>query len=127
MPYSEFAIDLGRRRTKRLLHSYGAIHCLDRLLGMLTDGGFILVNDYGQTQTSRDDEFEHQRFSLATFVGLNFPLLKAFFGDANRCQYLEPSGDDERGIHSRLLGKAVGYDTRLAFQQRFGKTAIDHA
>src|SRR5438105_380364 len=123
MPYSEFAIDLGRMLTKRLLHSYGAIHCLDRLLGMLTDGGFILVNDYGQTQITRDDEFEHQRFSLATFVGVNFSLLREFFGGGKRCRYEEPSGDDGRGIHSRLLGHRLDSETTLAFHQRFSEAA----
>ena len=54
----------------------------------------ILINDYGQTQMTRDDEFEHQRFSLATFVGVNFPLLKEFFerGQGRKYQWVEPSG-----------------------------------
>ena len=43
----------------------------------------------------QDDEIEHQRFSLATFVGVNFPLLKAYFGKGNRCQFVEPSGRDD--------------------------------
>src|SRR5438105_6817862 len=102
MPYSEFAIDLGRMLTKRLLHSYGAIQCLEKLLSLLTDGGFILVNDYGQTQITRDDEFEHQRFSLATFVGVNFSLLRVYFGERKRCDYIEPRGEEGRGIHARL-------------------------
>ncbi len=41
------------------------------------------MNDYGQTQLSREDEFEHQRFSLATFVGVNFPLVKAYFAEGS--------------------------------------------
>ena len=79
LPHGPFALDYGRRLTKRLLHSYGAIQSLEKLLDMVHDHGFILVNDYGQTQATREDEFEHQRFSLATFVGVNFPLLKAYF------------------------------------------------
>jgi hypothetical protein len=61
LPHGPFALEFGRKKTKRLLHSYGAILCLEKLLGMLAEGGFILVNDYGQTQVTRDDEFEHQR------------------------------------------------------------------
>ncbi len=66
-PYFDFAVEYARGWTKRLLHSYGAIACLEKLLGMLAPGGFILVNDYGPTQTSGDDEFEHPRFSRRFF------------------------------------------------------------
>jgi tetratricopeptide (TPR) repeat protein len=125
LPYGDFAHDYGRRLTKRLLHSWGAIQCLERLLELVDERGSILVNDYGQTQLSREDEFEHQRFSLATFVGVNFPLLKAYFVEGGRCQWQEPhGGDSERGIHSRLLGRATGPDTRLKFQERFGKELL---
>ena len=119
-PYADFALSFGRRISKRLLHSYGAIQCLEKLLGMLADGGFILVNDYGQTLTPREDEFEHQRFSLATFVGINFPELRAYFGDGQRCQYFEPA-EDGRGIHSRLLGVKLDADVCGRFQQCFGE------
>ena len=83
LPHGAFALEYGRRLTKRVLHSYGAIGSLEQLLDMVHDQGFILVNDYGQTQATRDDEVEHQRFSLATFVGVNFPLLKALAKQAN--------------------------------------------
>ncbi len=52
-------------------------------------------------------------------MGLNFPLLKAFFGDGNKCRYYEPSSE-ERGIHSRLLGHNVGPDTITRFFERLG-------
>jgi tetratricopeptide (TPR) repeat protein len=122
LPYGEFAVEYGRKQTKRLLHSYGAIQCLEKLLGLVADGGFVLVNDYGQTQTSRDDEFEHQRFSLATFVGVNFPLLKEYFEGGKRCQYVEPGGEG-RGIHSRLLGPRLAYEVVNRFQEQFGEAA----
>ena len=83
-PYADFALSFGPRISKRLLHSYGAIQCLEKLLGMLADGGFILVNDYGQTLTPREDEFEHQRFSLATFVGINGEGSRELQGGLNR-------------------------------------------
>ncbi len=123
LPHGAFAVEYGRTRTKRLLHSYGAIQCLDKLLGMLADGGFILVNDYGPTQLGRDDEFEHQRFSLATFVGVNFALLREYFGEQQRCVYLEPAGEEGRGIHARLLAPAAALDVRTCFSERFGDAA----
>ncbi len=124
LPHGKFALDHARGHSRRLLHSYGAIQSLERLLELVQDRGFILVNDYGQTQTTREDEFEHQRFSLATFVGVNFPLLHAFFADGGRCQFLEPSGDEAaRGIHTRLLSRQPDMATRLAFEERFGAAA----
>jgi tetratricopeptide (TPR) repeat protein len=123
VPYGAFALEFGRQRTRRVLHSYGAIQSLEKLLGLLHDDGFILCNEYGQTQTALDDEFEHQRFSLATAVGLNFPLLRAYFADAKQCAWEEPDGDDRRGIHSRLLARRVGIDTRRRFHDLFGAAA----
>jgi hypothetical protein len=78
LPYADFALGLARTQTRRLLHSYGAIRCLERLLGLLHPQGFILANDYGQTHVEHDAEYEHQRFSQATFIGVNFPQLKAY-------------------------------------------------
>ena len=125
LPHGAFAFEYGRRLTKRVLHSYGAIQSLEMLLDMVHEQGFILINDYGQTQTTRDDEIEHQRFSLATFVGVNFPLLKAFFDrEESKCQFASPSGE-ERGIHSRLLGRLLGSDTRTRFFERFGSAFQD--
>jgi tetratricopeptide (TPR) repeat protein len=119
LPKGDFAITYGRPLTHRLLHSYGAIQALEKLLDLVHERGFVLVNDYGPTQTSREDEFEHQRFSLATFVGVNFPQLRAYFREGGRCQFVEPTGD-ERGIHSRLLGKKLGSDTVTRFYEIFG-------
>jgi hypothetical protein len=79
LPYLDFAVDFARGHTDHLLHNYGALQCLQGLLPLLHPSGFILINDYGQTQVTREGDFEHQRFSHATFVGINFPLLKAYF------------------------------------------------
>jgi tetratricopeptide (TPR) repeat protein len=124
LPLGPFALEYGRRLTKRVLHSYGAIQSLEKLLEMVNEQGIILVNDYGQTQTTRDDEIEHQRFSLATFVGVNFPMLRAYFSAGGKCQFVEPSGE-ERGIHTRLLGRKLGSDTQTRFFERFATGAQD--
>jgi tetratricopeptide (TPR) repeat protein len=124
LPYGEFALEFGRTKTNKLLHSYGAIQALERLLELVHDDGFILANDYGQTQVTARDEFEHQRFSLATFVGVNFSLLKAYFEDGRRCQYVKPFSEGEGvSIYSRLLGHNLSYKTSLRFEERFSHTA----
>jgi tetratricopeptide (TPR) repeat protein len=123
LPYGAFAAEYARRTSRRLLHSWGALQSLERLLDLVADRGFILASDYGQTQVTREDEFEHQRFSLATFVGVNFPQLKAYFGEGGRCQFLETSGDHDRGIHSRLLGRTLSPALAQRFEERFGAAA----
>jgi tetratricopeptide (TPR) repeat protein len=123
LPHGRFVSEYGRKLSKRVLHSYGAIQALQKLLDMVHNQGFILINDYGQTQATRDEEIEHQRFSLATFVGVNFPLLKAFFTKEKR-SFVEPPGE-ERSIHSRLLGRKLGAETQTRFLERFGAATQD--
>jgi tetratricopeptide (TPR) repeat protein len=81
IPYIDFAVEFAREHPGHVLHNYGAIQCLEGLLGLLRPGGFILINDYGHVEPAPEADFEHQRFSKATGVGLNFPLLKAYFGE----------------------------------------------
>jgi tetratricopeptide (TPR) repeat protein len=111
IPYLDFALGFARDHTNRLVHSYGAIQCLEKLLDLVVDDGFILINDYGQAEVKRDEDFEHQRFSLATFVGVNFPLLEAYFrrvrghaadtAEAADGGATHPTADDVGGMLSR--------------------------
>ncbi len=121
LPYGSFAKQYGQDHTGHFLHNYGAIQSLEKLLALVLPGGFILANDYGQTEITQDGEFEHQRFSHATAVGINFPLLKAYFG-ADRCQWFQPREDSGR-IHSRLLGKGLDETTSNLFAEKFSKAA----
>ena len=144
LPYAAFVAEYAKRTTKRVLHSYGAIQALEKLLGLLAEDGFILINDYGPTQASREDEFEHQRFSLATFMGVNFSELKKYFEDLDcgaqatgaadvvatpqppcKCQWVEPAGGENRGIHSRMLGKRLPTSLVGKFYELFFDAAFE--
>jgi tetratricopeptide (TPR) repeat protein len=123
LPYAAFALEQARQAGGRpVLHSHGALRCLESLLGLLAEGGFVLVNDYGQTKEVAAEEFEHQRFSLATFVGVNFPLLGAYFSGKPDRRWVEPDEGDT-SVHARLLGPAVTVETQLRFQECFSKKA----
>src|SRR5207244_699310 len=50
LPHGDFAVAFARNRTRRVLHSYGAIQCLEQLLDLVHEGGFILANEYGETR-----------------------------------------------------------------------------
>jgi tetratricopeptide (TPR) repeat protein len=127
IPYGDFAAEFARTRFRHVLHSHGALCCLERLLALLRPDGIILANDYGQATAASAEDYEHQRFSHATFTGVNFPLLRAYFADGRRCRWKEPPSGDNESIHSRLLGPEPAYETTLAFAEHFGKAAHDHA
>jgi len=171
VPCADFVLPYARERGKPVLLNYGAIQCLDKLLTLIEPGGFILMNEYGMSQESEEDDFEHQRFSQTTAVGLNFPLLQAYFtsgqqsavsdqkaaisdqlsavsdqqpgasgpeavvlhAPADRCSlnagrslmWIEPEGDEKRGIHTRLLGWDMGEQTVGRFHERFKLSAFE--
>jgi tetratricopeptide (TPR) repeat protein len=125
--YGKFAVEFGRGHGKRLMHNYGAIQALERLLGMLHPNGFILMNEYGMTDVGREDEYEHQRFSFATAVGLNFPLLKAYFMEhPDKPAWVEPFSGEGRGIETRLLSHRPANETVVAFHERFQPARFQH-
>jgi tetratricopeptide (TPR) repeat protein len=123
VPYAKFVQGaLGRASGKPVLVNYGAMQSVEALLALLREGGFILINDYGQTKELASEGFEHQRFSYSTSVGLNFPLLKAFCADEARAAWIEPVADDT-SLHGRVLMRQ--HNERLAgrFEECFGEAA----
>jgi tetratricopeptide (TPR) repeat protein len=121
--YGDFAVRAARANNhSSILHNYGAIQCLERLFGLLRHGGFILFNDYGQVQASAADGFEHQRFSQATGVWINFPLLGAYFSGYGQRQWIEAE-EGNAGVHSRLLGNNLAPEASECFRRQFGKEA----
>jgi tetratricopeptide (TPR) repeat protein len=157
IPYLDFALEFARKYGRRVVHSYGAIGCLEKLLDLVADDGFILINDYGQTKLMQEAEgdFEHQRFSLATFVGVNFPLLQKYFGERREARderrdeerevgdqrregdlsslaprlspltWNEPFGGEVGGIHARLLSRKPALATVQRFGVCFGRAEYD--
>jgi tetratricopeptide (TPR) repeat protein len=125
LPYGELAVQFARNAGGRaIVHNFGAVACLERLIGLVREGGFILVNDYGSTDAAGADDFQHQRFSRSTFVGVNFALLKSYFSRSAPVRWIEPE-DEGRNIYARLLGIAVAAETTARFQVLFSKAAWD--
>ncbi len=121
MPYADFALQLAKGKTKYFLHSYGALECLHQLMKLVHPRGFILMNDYGSTKLEMENQFEHQRFSLATFVGVNFAELAQCFDQlGGRYDWTEPQGDADASIHSRLLMHRHNFQTSERFLDMFG-------
>lgn len=110
-----------------LAYNYGAMGCLDALLGLLEPGGFALVNDYGPVR--REDVAERsvaQRFGPSTAMGLNFPLLEEQL-ERRGVEVLKAEGDDGRPLHARLLLRSAAPGVRGAFETRFAAAARERA
>jgi tetratricopeptide (TPR) repeat protein len=126
LPHGEFAARFARSTSQRsIVHNYGAIQALERLLGLLHEPGFILINDYGASRPESADDFQHQRYSQSTFIGINFPLLQSYFTDTTPTQWVEPPEGDSTSIHARLMGRQLAPETVASFQHRFGKMALE--
>jgi tetratricopeptide (TPR) repeat protein len=135
LPHPTLAREIVVGKSGPVVHSHGAIACLEKLLNLLQPNGIILVNDYGSVETTdTGDHFEHQRYGGSSFVGVNFNLLKRHF--ANRphppdgashtpVTWAEPEKDSPR-IFSRLLGHDLHPDVVATFRRCFdGTTAAE--
>ncbi len=119
----------------RFTYNYGAIECLECLLGLLDPHGFVLVNDYcvpsrGETADEGAQPPAQpsmlQRFGSTTAMPVNFPLLDDHF-ERHGVTAVKPDGDDGSGIHARLLLRGALPSTRQTFEARFASAARQHA
>jgi tetratricopeptide (TPR) repeat protein len=81
------------------------------------------VNDYGAASTA--DVSEHataQRFGVTSAVGINFPLVERYLSDRG-LTVLQPDGDRERAIHTRLITAESLPRTAETLRSRFGLEA----
>lgn len=123
-------LDLARRyahfaKEPLTIHNFGAIASLDQLLELTTDSGFILINDYGQAKPKHSSDFEHQRYSQSTFIGINFPLLEFYYGERPGTQWIQPTEDESTRIYARLLGRELPPETIDCFQELFGSSKLE--
>jgi len=126
VPYGEAAVRFARATGQGLVvHNYGAVQALEGLLSLVRETGFILINDYGQVALETAGDFQHQRYSQSTFIGINFPFLKSYFSDQASSVWVDPSDEGQASIHARLLARRPAAETVTCFQDRFGKAAQD--
>ncbi|MEC7984030.1 MAG: SAM-dependent methyltransferase [Myxococcota bacterium] len=125
IPFAEDALQAAGNDTAMV--NTGALTFLDGALSRLTDGGFVLINDYGSTMRS---EFERQtfvhRFGGTITCALNFPLIDHWLSE-HGCRVFKPTDDEQRTIHTRLA--ILGDNTRLkeAFDEFYNDIQYIHA
>ena len=105
--------------------NHGAVRCLETVIANLEPAGFVLVNDYGATSQEDAARFASgQWFGPASAMGLDFALLESTL--RRKCpdvQSLRPEGDDDLGLHSRLIHRAAPPECRRVFLERFSGDA----
>jgi tetratricopeptide (TPR) repeat protein len=82
----------------------------------------MLVNDYGSVHTA--DAVGHstpQRFGRTVALGLHFPLLERCL-ESRGFHVAAPPGDEQRPVHTRLIGRARMPLTQAAFAMCFART-----
>lgn len=127
LPYGDFAREYDRGKSPYLLHSHGALHCLDRLRGMLDNEGFIIVNDYGQINPDQSrEEIVHQHYGGSIACEINFLLMRDFCRRKCELTWAEPEGEIDL-IHSRLIGRAVDAKVQKCFATVYGRAGYDEA
>lgn len=97
----------------------GALLCLEKIFEFIDPAGFVLVNDYGPVRL--EDVPNHvgvHRFGGSVALGVNFPLLEKVLA-ARGLTVLAPDGDENRRIHTRLVGRSIGDRTAEVLRTRF--------
>jgi tetratricopeptide (TPR) repeat protein len=119
IPFAQVACDLFRGQSTTFIHSFGAIRCLSRLYQALAPGGFILINDYGQTSSDSADETSgFQKFSGSSAIGVNFHLIPRCLGCCDSPDWIEPEIADTSLI-SRLYQKSGSSNVAALFREMF--------
>ena len=111
---------------ERTIVNGAALACLVELLNLTHASGFVLLNDYGPVRAT--DVATHlgvQRFGGSVALGLNFSALEQALG-ARGFTIAAPPGDDQRRVHTRLIGRAVGDRTRDMLATRLALETDQH-
>jgi tetratricopeptide (TPR) repeat protein len=128
LPFGEAAVELARGKVRYTLHNYGALRCLSRLMDLLRDDGFILVNDYGLAiMEDTEEPYRPQRFSDSSAVWLNFALISECLKQGGMPEWIAPDQDGDSMLLSRILVKGEAPDLVVRFRELFGKSRSDKA
>jgi tetratricopeptide (TPR) repeat protein len=98
--YSKTALEVAQNDVAMV--NTGALNFLQGSLSRISNGGFILINDYGPT---KPEHFTQQtyvhRFGGTVTCALNFPHLDQWL-EKRGCVVLQPLDDEHRTIHTRM-------------------------
>jgi tetratricopeptide (TPR) repeat protein len=108
-----------------VLHSAGALHCLDQTLQVLRRDGFVLYRDYGPaTAKSANGNHLYQHYGSTTAVGINHYGIDGWLRSRG-VEVSVPPDEGEASIKNRLVGRAPLPKTRAAFANGYHPHAFD--
>jgi tetratricopeptide (TPR) repeat protein len=117
-PHMDEALTFGHD-WPRIMLNYGAFDYLERVIAELDSHGFILINDYGQTQASDSVGLGSvQRFGPTAAMGLNFPLMAHHFSKRGLC-ISRPELDERLPLHPFLISPRQMALTEQRFDETF--------
>ena len=95
MPYAD-TIGLPEGEDTPMVHSHGALACMENIALTLRPGGFAMLSDYGTTTPREPSEtIEFQSFGASAAYAVNFHQIDNHFSD-HPISYLKP--DEEEGF-----------------------------
>lgn len=124
-PYAKKIISY-QQDSKNIVLNYGALSCIENCLNLLSDNGFMLINDYGTTETDHINKgHASQRYGPTVALGINFPLLSSYFGDSD-WNVVVPDMDAEAPLHARLIAHRSTKWIEELFNSRFGQEGYEY-
>jgi len=127
LPFGDFAKEYDRGESPYLLHSHGALHCIEKLHGMLDDEGFAIILDYGQINPNQSrEEVIHQHYGGSIACEINFLEIGEFCRRKHGMTWVKPEGEIDL-IHSRMLGKSLPESVRACYTKTYSKASYDEA
>jgi tetratricopeptide (TPR) repeat protein len=111
---------------RSVLLNFGAIQCLRGLGRKLSPDGFILLNDYGRTESAESNEMvRNERFGKTSAIRLNFPLIARDL-ERQGLTVTTPTEDEPRMVHARLVTARPLAGTLARFEDQFGASGARH-
>lgn len=114
-----------------VLHSAGAVQCLENTLPVLRKDGILLYRDYGPATAERaNGNHLYQHYGATTAMGINHFAIDGWLAAQGadgkpRGYVVVPPAEGEAAIKNRLVQRSDLPGTRAAFEKQFDPRAFD--
>ena len=118
LPYGDFALNLPAADQEALAAQLRRHPVPGQAARSGPRDGFILINDYGQTQMTTRRRIRASTVFLCHLRRREFPVLKAFFDESSKMPVGRAVRRRHRGIHSRLCRGSRQCDPTVSLLQQ---------
>lgn len=106
-----------------IVHSHAAIARLRDLAGRLSDGGFILINDFAAAAPGSERDSAYRVYGAAVAIGLNLTEIERAVSAWPEVSWHAPTGD-AYDLRSRVIVRRPSDMTVSCFAERFDPERI---